>query len=186
MTKQAATRLKRRILNEYKSIIKKTKEEIKRFSVEAKNHLKIIDGFENYIMDGVLFVKDRDNLITSRICNVHRNKVASICAISSRVPKWTIIKGDSQLPTVSSSKDFIIGQTNSLVKSVIDINKDIKDKINAFIVDVPKFIENINIKMVLINSQIDNLETFLSIAKEEYRHVKKADGEHLEALILNV
>jgi hypothetical protein len=170
LTKKATIRLKRRVLKEYKSILKKTSNEIKRFSSDVKEHIKIMDGFENCIMEGILFVKDRDSLITSRICNIHRSYMSSIHTAASSIPKWTCAFGSAY-----SSNGVLITQTNSLIKDVVGINKDIKGYINTFIENIPKFIENINIKLVLINNRIDELEAFHSIVLQEYKNIKRTE-----------
>jgi hypothetical protein len=174
ITKKAAIRLKKRILREYKSILTKTSREIKRFSGDVKEHIKIMDGFENCIMEGILFVKDRDSLITSRICNIHRNHMSSIHTSASSIPKWT-----SALGSTHSANGALIVQTNTLIKDVVGINKDIKGRINTFIEDIPKFIENINIKLVLINNRIDELEVFYNAVLLEYRNLKTTEIEDL-------
>jgi hypothetical protein len=165
-------------------ILRKLDNEIRRFSSDAREHIKVIDGFENCIMEWVLFVKDRDNFITSRICNTHRNYITSIHAIASAIPAWTnaFVKEDNPVGTVADHNSVLMEKTNSLIKTVIDINKDTRGRINSFIEDIPKFIENINIELVLINNRINELESFKIVVLQEYKKIKCLSISNLRSL----
>jgi hypothetical protein len=173
LTKRMCRKIKKRILHDYKIIIRDIIIEINRLSKEMTDYIKTINGFENFIIESFLYIKDRDNLISSRIFNIHRNRIFSICSMLNMIPTWTELLYENNHKEEGKRNNIVLRDTiDDTISNITDINKVIERDISKFQKDIPEFIQNINIKLVIINTQREKLETFYNSIVHEYEQLK--------------
>jgi hypothetical protein len=187
ITDRLIRKLKKQLLSDYKSIIKRTKIEINRLSGEIKEYIKTINGFEDFIIESILFIRDRDNLISSHICNLHKNRILAIKAILDRIPSWSSNLSDNPHNTsVYKYKESLLEYNTNMITSITSINKLIEGDISMVLEYIPDYIQNINIKLIDINKQKSILETLYSVALYEYKNLKTLNYPELKDVIMGV
>jgi hypothetical protein len=185
MTNSLVRKLKKRLLIDYRSIIKRTKTEINRLSREINEYIKTINGFEDFIIESILFIRDRDNLVSSHICNLHKNRVFALKAILDRIPRWsTGLLGSPGDSSVYNYKNLLLEYNENMVTSITDINKLIERDISMILEYIPEYIQNINIKLININKQRSILESLHSSSLGEYRRLKALTYLELKDIII--
>jgi hypothetical protein len=185
ITNSSVGKIKKRLLNNYKSIIKRVKIEINRLSNEINEYIKTINGFEDFIIESILFIKDRDNLISSHICNLHKNRILALKAILDRVPSWSInLAQNPKDISVYGYKDSLIKYNEEMTKFITNINKSIEGDIEIVLEYIPQYIQNINIKLLNINKQRAFLEALYLTSLDEYKNLKSLSTSELKSIII--
>jgi hypothetical protein len=177
---------KKRLLQDYKTLIKHLKKEAEYLNGEVKDCIKVLEGFEKFIAESMLYIKDRDNLISSHICNNHRNRVLIIQSVMKRFPAWSsqicgFSDGIADAKSVFEYQDILEKQTKELIDAVGAIDKS-AGKDDGIAV-VPEYIQNINIKLITVNRHLIHLEELYLAALSEYRALRRMKASGIKELI---
>jgi hypothetical protein len=176
-------KLRKRVLSDYRSIIKRTKVEIKRLSREIEEYIKTTTGFEDFIIESILFIRDRDNLVSSHICNLHKNRILSLKAILDRIPSWSTSLSSDSGDNLINYRDSLLDYNGNMISSITDINKQIDSDMSMVLEYIPECIQNINIKLINISKQRSLLESLYSVSLLEYKNLKLLSYLELKDII---
>jgi hypothetical protein len=176
-------RQKKQLCQTYKLLLKQVKKEIEYLQNEVKDCLKTLNGFEKFIVESIFYIKDRDNLLSSHICNTHKNRMLNIQSIISRMPAWSVHFNDEpmDMPAVAEYKDPLEKYTDELLSTTANINRSLEKEIAVVSEYMPTYIQHVNLKLIAICTQRMHLENLYQTTYREYRNCKKVKREALKA-----
>jgi hypothetical protein len=178
---------KKYVLKLYKTIMKTIRQDIKEINKDIKECIKTLSGYENFILDSILYVKDRDNLISSKIENIFKIKISCLKSYLSSIPEWalkisvkeeTTCKDDIDMRDIVKGEDLIV-KSDKIFTNLLEINKNSLKDINALIEFIPDYIQNINLKLKAFLACQSSLKVLYDKIKYDYSLIKVANINNL-------
>jgi hypothetical protein len=160
---------KKQLKSDLKSMIRQIKIETNRLNTEIQEYIKTMDGFERFISESIFFIKDRYNLVSSHLLNLHKNRVLYIKSIIDRIANYS----PSQLFLIGLFRNNFLKSNSELVNSILEVNKLMEKNVETLLQHVPDYIQNINSKIVSIIHYKKALEELKRNAIKAYKSVGK-------------
>lgn len=140
---------------ELRAVKKNALKEIKRLDKEIKECIRVLNGYEQFILEGTLYVRDRNNLIDSIICGIHNARMTNINCALKRL-------SSSGVPGVSSdTANAIFQSSESTQKNIRGINATLDRLSDDMTRIIPEYSQNINRKLDVIRTQKQALEQLI-------------------------
>jgi hypothetical protein len=160
---------RKQLKSDLKSIIKHINIEIRRLNNEIKECIKTVDGFERFISESIFFIKDRDNLISSHLLHIHKNRILYIKSIMDRIASNVFV--DSSL--IGAFRNNFLKNNAEIYTFVSGVDKSINENTTIILQQIPDYIQNINKKIISIIQYKKALEELLEVATTEYKRKNK-------------
>jgi hypothetical protein len=137
-------------------MLRNIKIEIKRLHDDINEYINTVNGFEHFISESVLFINDRDKLLSSHLLNTHKNRIMYLKLIIDRIASY------STSSLIGQFRNNFLKHNSEIISSVLDIDKSIDKNVNTMLQNIPDYIQNINEKIVSLIQYKKTLEDLKS------------------------
>lgn len=157
----------------YRYIIKLIKRNIKEIDDNINDCIKTLHGYENFIMESMLFIKDRDNLISSKIDNIFKIRIKTLKSYFDRIPEWSSSSSSSE-KRISHYKEQFGLISNKILDNLTEYNNNSQKDINTLLEFIPDYIQNINMKLSEFIKYQSYLNTIYTHIENDYKTIKNS------------